>query len=210
MGSLYSRAQNLAEVEAGKDISTFVQQAQHSYEQFLSDLSTKKSDLEHAMLTLQSLKTDSQTAANEAKEKAEQIAKMLQDLPATGSTDNQTAEEVPTNQKLNPDLPDTTQKALDALWSRPIGGLPDGDIDLTNHKIENLAAGSSPLEAVNYQQLTDLTNRVKGIENISGSARRGPITISTQSPSGVPVQFEEWVQIGDVDSGAVVQSGNSN
>lgn len=81
-----------------------------------------------------------------------------------------------------------------ALW---------GQLDMHRYKIVNLEAGQNPRDAVNNSQLTELSQRVDYIENLKGTNRRGPITISTDAPTSVPQQYEEWVMIGDVDNDAV-------
>lgn len=116
-------------------------------------------------------------------------------IPATGSGSGGGIPEAPADGK--------TYGRKDKGWVEVTGGgLPEGDLDMKDYKVINLKAGDAPMDGVNFKQLTDLSQRVDGIENITGSARRGPITISTDSPSGVPVQNEEWVQIGTVDKGA--------
>ncbi|HDF8527422.1 TPA: hypothetical protein PEP05_000765 [Vibrio parahaemolyticus] len=155
---------------------------------------------------------DAAASASEASDTAELLSAMKEKLDGIedNATADQSAIEVETNQDTHAELPTNVQAALDALWGRPTGGLPEGDLDLKNNKVTNLKAGESPLEGVNFQQLTEVNSRVDSIENITGSARRGPITVSTESPSGVPVQFEEWVQIGDVDGGVTMNASNKS
>ncbi|QPP19722.1 tail fibers protein [Vibrio phage vB_VpP_DE17] len=83
-----------------------------------------------------------------------------------------------------------------------------GDLDMHRYRVRNMAQGTENRDAVTFLQLKEVADRVTAIENIKGTNRRGPITISTQSPDTVPVQYEEWVMIGDVDNGAFVNSSN--
>ncbi|MFS5116480.1 phage tail fiber protein [Streptococcus agalactiae] len=83
-----------------------------------------------------------------------------------------------------------------------------GDLDMHRYRVRNMARGTDNRDAVTFLQLKEVADRVTAIENIKGTNRRGPITISTKSPDTVPVQYEEWVMIGDVDNGAFVNSSN--
>ncbi|ATI19069.1 putative tail fiber protein [Vibrio phage vB_VpaP_KF2] len=76
------------------------------------------------------------------------------------------------------------------------------------YRVRNMAQGTENRDAVTFLQLKEVADRVTAIENIKGTNRRGPITISTKSPDTVPVQYEEWVMIGDVDNGAFVNASN--
>lgn len=89
-------------------------------------------------------------------------------------------------------------------------GLSDfyGDLDMHRYRVRNMAQGTDNRDAVTFLQLKEVADRVTAIENIKGTNRRGPITISTRSPDTVPTQYEEWVMVGDVDSGAVIHDTN--
>lgn len=56
--------------------------------------------------------------------------------------------------------------------------------------------------------LTMLTGRVlsnegqiKSLQQIVNASRRGRMTVSTEGPTGIPGELDEWVMIGDVDQG---------
>lgn len=90
------------------------------------------------------------------------------------------------------------------------GGELWGQLDMHRYKIVNLEAGQNPRDAVNVSQVQELSERIEYIENLKGTNRRGPITISTLAPTGVPQQYAEWVMIGDVVNGAVYNGSTSN